>query len=246
MSVITKAEPTLTFHDSDAAEIGELYRTGKLSLVDSINRFIEAGQRLKAKKDSLPYGEWLPWLRANVDVLGMNVTSTPQRLMKLAADSAYTRNLDEAGALAISRELWGNSDSDTPDDRNNTADNTDLDSLLRDEVAPPVIKEIRAEKVAASDRKGRRLKRRLKQFEHAIWIVHMTCENAVDIEIPDNVTAEIRKASKKKMAEAKTFLSKLEQRLSGGSVADEVPAVEMPSGPVEYPELPACLQRRLQ
>jgi hypothetical protein len=146
----TAALTTIIKPDKDAAEIGEFYRKARGSLIESISYAIACGERLKAKKDSLSYGEWLPWLRANADVLGMNVTSTPQRLMKLAADSASTRNLDEAGALAISRQLWGN-DDDPDDDRNDL----DLDNLLRDEdghltpKAREFIREVKAEKTAA-------------------------------------------------------------------------------------------------
>ncbi|NLS68164.1 hypothetical protein E3H11_04350 [Bradyrhizobium brasilense] len=73
---------------------------------------IAAGEALIAKKAELGHGAWLPWLRDNAETLGMNVASTPQRLMKLAkehSNSALTQNLDEATAAAISRKKWGNS-----------------------------------------------------------------------------------------------------------------------------------------
>jgi N6-adenosine-specific RNA methylase IME4 len=141
----------------EATEIGDLYRKARGSLIDSIRYAIQCGQRLKAKKDSLGYGAWLPWLREHADVLGMNVTSTPQRLMKLAADSASTQNLDEARALVISRRIWGNDDNSTNSSERDNGIN--LDSILRDEdgkltpeakqALAPIIREVRAEKVEA-------------------------------------------------------------------------------------------------
>lgn len=138
-----------TLPDSDAAAIGELYRSGKASLVDSVNRFIEAGKRLKAKRDSLHHGEWLPWLEANADALGFESRFTAAKLMKLAANVPPAAHLTEAEALTISRQLWGH-DDDPP---------ADLDSLPRDEdgrltpearkALAPIIKEIRTEKVEA-------------------------------------------------------------------------------------------------
>ncbi|MGZ6022699.1 MAG: MT-A70 family methyltransferase [Rhizomicrobium sp.] len=140
----------LAIRDADAAEIGELYRTGKRSLVDSVKRFVEAGQRLTAKKASLTHGEWLPWLEGNADTLDFDTPRTAQRLMRLAANATPTSHLDEAEAIAISRDLWGN-DADDPNDRNDA----DLDSLLRDEQghltpkAREFIREVRAEKTAS-------------------------------------------------------------------------------------------------
>jgi len=76
--------------DSDAIQIGDLYRKGKSSMVDSVRYLVEAGQRLVAKKDSLRHGEWLPWLEANADALGFG-ERTARLLMgganrKLTAD----------------------------------------------------------------------------------------------------------------------------------------------------------------
>jgi hypothetical protein len=50
----------------------------------------------------------LPWLEDNRDVLGFGEDKA-QRLMKLA-NTALARDLDEAGALQISRETWGHPD----------------------------------------------------------------------------------------------------------------------------------------
>jgi N6-adenosine-specific RNA methylase IME4 len=137
--------------DTDAAEIGDLYRIGKVALVDSVKRFVEAGQKLIAKKDLLPHGQWLPWLRDNAEVLGFDTPRTAQRLISLAANATSTSHLDEAEVIAISRQLWGNTN---PGDDGTTID---LDDLPRDDdgrltpeakkALAPIIKEVRAEKV---------------------------------------------------------------------------------------------------
>src|SRR5262249_58426680 len=56
---MSRAEIILPPQDSDANEIGDLYRKGKSSMIDSVRYLIEAGQRLTAKKNSLRHGEWL-------------------------------------------------------------------------------------------------------------------------------------------------------------------------------------------
>jgi phage N-6-adenine-methyltransferase len=101
--------PTVT--DADAFEIGRVYGLAKSSLIDSVKYQIQCGQMLIAKKATMAHGQWLLWLKANKDELGFNVSSTPQRLMKLANSeySALTQNIDEATATQISREVWGNS-----------------------------------------------------------------------------------------------------------------------------------------
>lgn len=98
--------------DKDAAEIGRLYQLSRTSLLHSMKYAVECGLALIGKKTSMQHGEWLPWLKENADALGMNIISTPQRLMKLAGNSALTQNLDESTAVAISRNLWGNKDSE--------------------------------------------------------------------------------------------------------------------------------------
>jgi phage N-6-adenine-methyltransferase len=94
--------------DQDAAAIGELYRKAKTSILDSIRYCVECGERLKAKQDSLLHGAWLPWLRDNADVLGFGSRFTAAKLMRLAANVPSTAHLDEASAVALSRDLWGN------------------------------------------------------------------------------------------------------------------------------------------
>jgi hypothetical protein len=93
--------------DADAAEIGELYRKAGASLIESVEYSRACGQRLAAKKASLPHGAWLPWLRDNADVLGFNSRQTASRLMALA-NGTLNAPFDEAEAVAISRNIWGN------------------------------------------------------------------------------------------------------------------------------------------
>jgi hypothetical protein len=56
--------------DQDAAAIGHLYRKARASIIDSVHCLIEAGHRLTVKKQSLPHGHWLMWLKDNADALG--------------------------------------------------------------------------------------------------------------------------------------------------------------------------------
>jgi len=147
MTTRSLAKPKLTLirPDKDAAEIGKLYRKARLS-IESVRFAIACGQRLIAKQASLRHGAWLPWLRDHADVLGFDTPRTAQRLMKLATNASSTTHLDEAGAIAISRQLWGNDDE-------RDRDETDLDDLLRDEDgqltprARQFIREVRKEKV---------------------------------------------------------------------------------------------------
>lgn len=144
---MTRSALTVSSADKDAAEIGDLCRKARGSLIDSVRFAIACGQRLTAKKASLPHGAWLPWLKANAEVLGFDSRRTASRLIALAENGASTSHLDEVGALTISRQLWGNNE----DDEHNR--DVDLDSLLRDEVgeltprARQFIREVRAEKV---------------------------------------------------------------------------------------------------
>jgi phage N-6-adenine-methyltransferase len=95
--------------DNEAIEIGDLYRKGKSSMVDSVRYLVEAGQRLITKKDGLRHGEWLPWLEANADVLGFDSPRTAQLLMRGAEKAKLASHLDEDAAVRISREIWGHS-----------------------------------------------------------------------------------------------------------------------------------------
>jgi N6-adenosine-specific RNA methylase IME4 len=93
--------------DADALAIGNIWRSACQSLVDSTRYYIECGQRLNAKKESVGHGEWLPWLKANAEVLGFNTPRIAQRLMETAANTTLASHLDEATATAINRQLHG-------------------------------------------------------------------------------------------------------------------------------------------
>jgi hypothetical protein len=95
--------------DQAAVAIGGLYRRGREAMLDSFKYYFQAGRKLIHKKDSMPHGEWLAWLRANADVLGFKHRTTASRLMKAAAvGDASTHPLNEAEAIQLSRKLWGN------------------------------------------------------------------------------------------------------------------------------------------
>ena len=95
--------------DEDAVAIGALYRKGREAVRESIKYYLQAGQKLIRKKDSMPHGEWFRWLRANADMLGFKHRTTASRLMKAAAaNDALTHPLNEAEAIQIDRRLWGN------------------------------------------------------------------------------------------------------------------------------------------
>src|SRR5262245_9550848 len=71
--------------DLDAIEIGESIRKAKVYVVESTRYLIEAGRLLSHKRDELGYGKWLPWLKANADVLGFDTPRTAQRLILAAS-----------------------------------------------------------------------------------------------------------------------------------------------------------------
>lgn len=93
----------------DAVQIGQLFTKAKSSMIDSLNYYIECGKRLKAVKDSLSHGEWLPWLEENEEVLGFG-DSTARRMIGAAeANQALTHDFSESDALTLSRQIWSNS-----------------------------------------------------------------------------------------------------------------------------------------
>jgi hypothetical protein len=110
-----EAEAHKSGGDPDAVEIGKIWRRGNQLTHGSILCYIDVGQRLQKKKDSLERGEWGTWLKDNIQSIGFKDTSsTPQRLMRLARNySASTPNLQER-ATEILRELWGNDAEDAP------------------------------------------------------------------------------------------------------------------------------------
>lgn len=98
--------------DHDAIEIGDLYQKARASIVDSVRYQIECGTRLLAKKESLPHGQWLPWLESNAGVLGFRSRRTAAMLMKAADENGkLASHLDESEAAQISRKTWGHQSS---------------------------------------------------------------------------------------------------------------------------------------
>lgn len=93
--------------DKDAVEIGDLYRKARSSVADSVRYSLDAGARLLKKKAELDRGEWLPWLEANADVLDMDITCTPQRLMKAAVQFGASAEFIDEKAIEVSRTIWG-------------------------------------------------------------------------------------------------------------------------------------------
>jgi phage N-6-adenine-methyltransferase len=92
--------------DSDAFEIGKLYRKAGSSLVDSVRYQVECGQKLALKKQTLKHGEWLPWLKEQADVLGFGERAA--RMLMGQANRQLTSDLTPPEAIAISRQTWGN------------------------------------------------------------------------------------------------------------------------------------------
>ena len=110
--------------DGDAIEIGRLFAEGEADKVEADRRIVsavlkhlECGQRLTEKQDSLRHGQWLPWLKANLGILGFappgpnqakNTERTAQRLMKAwEANPSLASDIGGEQALEISRDLWG-------------------------------------------------------------------------------------------------------------------------------------------
>jgi hypothetical protein len=94
--------------DSDAVAIGKLYRKG-------VSYLIEAGQKLAAKKKSVPRGEWLPWIANNADALGFDSARTAQFLMRAGSKYEAGFVFDDTEALAISQTIWGHKAAKAPE-----------------------------------------------------------------------------------------------------------------------------------
>jgi hypothetical protein len=122
-AVEPRIAPTAQQLDRDAILIGDLFRRGNQSIIDAARCHIECGKRLAAKKKALGHGQWLPWLKANANVLGFDDDSTARRLMSgwkswrkhYQSDEAANRALahdlnDPANALLLSRQIWGHND----------------------------------------------------------------------------------------------------------------------------------------
>ena len=81
--------------DSDALEIGESIRRAKASVAESLRHLIDAGRALIRKKESMYHGEWLPWLKANADVLGFDSRQTAHKLMQAARKCRVDATFDD-------------------------------------------------------------------------------------------------------------------------------------------------------
>jgi hypothetical protein len=107
----------LALRDRDAAEIGQAdpravkighaYRRYLTGMTEGVLGWIETGQLLKATKAELPHGQWLPWLRANADVLGFGERTAQLLLKDAKANPQPASDLTEAEALERSRQIWG-------------------------------------------------------------------------------------------------------------------------------------------
>jgi len=93
--------------DPDVVAISILYRRAYASLVDSVHDLIEAGHRLNQKKIELGHGRWLPWLEANIDVLGFETPRTAQRLIDASVKYDTGVAFTDQKAIEISRTIWG-------------------------------------------------------------------------------------------------------------------------------------------
>lgn len=97
--------------DADAIEIGDLYTKAKRGTVEAVETLRQCGMRLAVKKGTMSHGEWLPWLAANAGVLGFESRRTATRLMQLASNGTLASHLDAGQAVAISRQIWGHSNT---------------------------------------------------------------------------------------------------------------------------------------
>jgi ParB family chromosome partitioning protein len=64
--------------------------------------------RLRAKQAALAHGEWLRWLTDNADILGFSNRRTASRLISAADKWDVDAPFNDARAVEISREIWGN------------------------------------------------------------------------------------------------------------------------------------------
>ena len=92
---------------NQATAIGQLYHKAKSSFVDGLKYYVECGAKLKVAKDSMPHGEWIPWIGLHKEKLGFG-ESTARRLISVSK-RALTPDLNEPEALVICNEMWRNS-----------------------------------------------------------------------------------------------------------------------------------------
>jgi len=88
--------------------LAALYVRAKGSAVDSVKYFIECGIKLKAVKDSLTHGKWIPWLEENKEVLGFKERASRYLLKAAERYRQSTADLEESEALQMSRRIWDN------------------------------------------------------------------------------------------------------------------------------------------
>jgi hypothetical protein len=75
---------------NSAAEANQAHRR----IVGSVQDAIEIGEFLTMKKQSLPHGKWLPWLKANIEF----AQNTAWRYMNLAANRGKLSRVDDLDA----------------------------------------------------------------------------------------------------------------------------------------------------
>jgi Protein of unknown function (DUF3102) len=75
---------------NSAAEANAAHRR----IVGSVQDAIEIGEFLTMKKQSLPHGKWLPWLKANIEF----AQNTAWRYMNLAANRGKLSRVDDLDA----------------------------------------------------------------------------------------------------------------------------------------------------
>jgi N6-adenosine-specific RNA methylase IME4 len=126
--------------DPAAAKIGRLYRQAHDGMVASVRCLIEAGQHLAAKKAELGHGQWLPWLAANAEVLGFESRFTAAKLMAAAAKYVSSNGtFDEAKALKINRQIWGNTEERRAERLARIAAQADAGPLPQDRKYPIIL-----------------------------------------------------------------------------------------------------------
>ena len=91
--------------DLSPQAIGGLFQKAHSTHVDMVRLLVQCGRSLIGKRESLPHGQWLPWLENNRETLGFGEL-TAQRLMK-AANTSLAKDLEPAEALRINRQIWG-------------------------------------------------------------------------------------------------------------------------------------------
>jgi len=87
--------------------MGEKYNRSGTAFVDAVRLRLELGEDLRRKKAALGHGNWLPWVEANERVLGFG-HETARLLINAAAKFQVDLEYDEATALQIGRQMWGN------------------------------------------------------------------------------------------------------------------------------------------